>query len=87
MFAVCGKCASMRSASQPNPMPRSPPAMPSRGSFKLNQQQNASAVPSESAQDSDLTRTLEDGHGHGVCDAQNADEQGDRRGAPGGGMG
>src|SRR5208337_1007357 len=56
------------------------------GGLRKDEQDDVSALPSQGAQDADLAGALEDRHGHGIGDAENADEESDGRCAPGHGM-
>src|ERR1035438_1818182 len=63
-----------------------PPGEAEHDRFRLDEQHDAPALPAQRAQDADLACPLEDRHRHGIGDAQNTHQQGDRGGAPGGGM-
>jgi hypothetical protein len=74
MLAVCGNVESRRNAPHPTRCRASRRHESQSSGLSEDEQNHMPALPAQGAQDADLAGALEDRHGHGVGDAQNADQ-------------
>jgi hypothetical protein len=87
MLAVCGNLESANKAS-PAEADADEAADEAEGcGFDLNEEHDAPGLPADGAEDADFAGALEDRHGHGVGDAEDAHEQRYAGCSPGDGVG